>query len=176
MAEEAIRFETSLFAPESGNWPDLRPRPTGRRAEGRGWCHGGPGIALGRLAALGVADRTRMLQDIEAGLAVAASGPAAGSEYLCCGQLGRADILLEAGRALGRPDWTRAGRAVAAGLVGNGTDRAWFAAEGGAFGRPGLFQGLAGAGYLCLRLLRPDAVPCVLRFCQAKQPGPLGWI
>ena len=46
-AHECVDFENSSFSPQRGNWPDLRVE--GGEAWPCQWCHGAPGIGLGRI-------------------------------------------------------------------------------------------------------------------------------
>ena len=60
-ALQALEYERSLYRPDKHNWPDLRE---GATLEGAAephfmwaWCHGAPGIGLGRLAGRGARGR-----------------------------------------------------------------------------------------------------------------------
>src|SRR4026208_432660 len=46
-AQECVDFEDSSFSSQRGNWPDLRV--DGGEAWPCQWCHGAPGIGLGRI-------------------------------------------------------------------------------------------------------------------------------
>lgn len=170
-ARAGVAYEQALFAPAAGDWPDLRPQiPEAHRFAMASWCHGGPGIALGRLAGLAVLDDPGVRADLAAGLAGCRPGP---RQVLCCGNLGRADILLEAGRVLGRPDLCARARALAAAAhAGGGRPQAWSLGEPHPVACPDLFQGLAGLGYGFLRMARPDAVPCVPGFGEPRAGAP----
>ena len=50
-ARGLVEFERSSFSVEQGDWPDLRQSGPPRFVAA--WCHGAPGIALGRIASLG---------------------------------------------------------------------------------------------------------------------------
>ncbi len=52
-AEEAIAYEHSLFSPSAGNWQDVRENKPSFMTS---WCHGAPGICLGRLGGLSILD------------------------------------------------------------------------------------------------------------------------
>jgi lantibiotic modifying enzyme len=84
---------------------------------------------------------------------------------LCCGNLGRVDMLLAAAQRLDRPDLGDvAGRRATAAV-----ERA---EQSGAYAldprlprsayAPSFFQGTAGIGYALLRLACPNRLPCVL--------------
>jgi lantibiotic modifying enzyme len=168
-AAEALAYESALFDPAAGNWPDLRPamaNTDGSPAFMQSWCHGAPGIALARLGGLPWLDTATIRRDLDNGLATTqATDPAGDVDHLCCGTAGRSEILLAAGRALGRPALVHQ----AAGWMAAVTARA--AQSGGYYlapglppdaRPPGLFQGQAGIGYTLLRLAYPDRLPCLL--------------
>jgi Lanthionine synthetase C-like protein len=84
-------------------------------------------------------------------------------DTLCCGNLGNAELLVEAAEALGKRELAvLASTRLHGVLIG--------AANSGAFGweagnddeNLGLFRGLAGVGYTLLRRLVPEGVPNVL--------------
>jgi lantibiotic modifying enzyme len=160
-AWEAFAFERSLFEPRQRNWLDLR---TGRLLEQSAWCHGAPGIALSRLASPGFDEGgTGELQEL---LQMARSIPDAPLDHLCCGNLGRADILLCAGEVLGDSTLKDDARELAARTVDRAEAAGGFSLRrpGEASGlRPAYFHGLSGVGYALLRLATPRTLPCILR-------------
>ena len=158
-AMEGFAYEQALLSPELSNWAHLHEE--GTRVTKASWCHGASGVVLARLASLSLAgkeeDVALLRSDIESGLrqmADAAGNASDGS--LCCGEMGRVETLLCAGRRLGRPeleDQTRhRASGVAAGLCLPGT-RPFL---------PGFFQGSAGIGYGLLRLAAPSRLPSIL--------------
>jgi lantibiotic modifying enzyme len=162
-AREAIAYERSVFSLAAGNWPDFRPDDG--PAFPSQWCHGAAGIGLARLGGLAVLDSPAIRQDIAAALETTHQLGLARRDNLCCGNLGRVDILVAAGQRLARPELLDLASRRAATVV----DRAERA--GGYLLHPllprsvysfGLFQGTAGIGYALLRLARPDLLPCVL--------------
>ena len=124
------------------------------------WCRGWPGIGLARLAAL---DNRAARADLQN--ALSAMPPlhlGTESDSLCCGRLGRVDLLLTAGLRLNRGALCDAAstlgrqtvaRALREGRYSTGADDGF---------HPGLFQGLSGIGYQLLRLQNPAQVPSVL--------------
>ena len=58
----AINYERSHFYPEAGNWLDLR-NPVQNQLM-IAWCHGAPGIGLGRLHALKYLDDPEINREI----------------------------------------------------------------------------------------------------------------
>jgi lantibiotic modifying enzyme len=86
-------------------------------------------------------------------------------EMLCCGALGRADILLSAGVRLSRPDLVEAARTLAAQVVRRAEQRGTYLLHpllpDGVYS-PGFFQGTTGVGYMLLRLAYPERLRSVL--------------
>ncbi|HEV7515580.1 MAG TPA: type 2 lanthipeptide synthetase LanM family protein [Thermoanaerobaculia bacterium] len=165
-AEEAILYEASTFSVEHGNWPDFRWSPNHPSfLFADGWCHGGPGVALGRLGGLDVLDTPAVRADIAAGLALAHNTGASRMDHLCCGNAGRLGILFEAGRQLGDGQVLDQARGSLGQVVrraeARGSYRLWYQPSG-CVSMPGLFQGLSGIGYLLLRFAAPEEVGGVL--------------
>lgn len=173
-ARGAFAFEDSLFSRAAGNWVDTRfpYRTEGGDVEGtfqRGWCHGGPGIAIARMCAARLdpemAGRHRSMA--EAGVRVAAAALAqrlAQPGYdatLCHGIAGLSEVLLMYG------DWCDGAyrsRAVDAALTlvrRCGESGGWPSGVNAGGPNPSLMIGTAGIGYHLLRLCDP-AVPPVL--------------
>ena len=156
-AEEGVAFEGLHYDPERGDWPILR-------APGRpfmtSWCSGAPGVALGRLGMLSLGTGP-VIQDLRAALETTASCPPSGADSLCCGSLGRAEVLLRAHEVLGEEGLRHAAEAVAAEAVQQSREEGGRYRLSGGFA-PFLLTGAAGAGYALLRLARPALLPCVL--------------
>jgi type 2 lantibiotic biosynthesis protein LanM len=161
-AQEGLAFERAVFSPERGNWLDLRvsfPR------YGSTWCHGAPGVALGRLGILEVAGDETVRAEIQVALETTLGLEDSGFDHLCCGNMGLAEILFHAAQKLDEP------RLLAA--AGRTTDFVLrrFQAHGD-FGwqpvgfenvyDPSLLRGAAGIGYALLRFAEPALLPCIL--------------
>ena len=161
-ATECLRFEQANYDAEQGSWPDFRVREPHWRSQ---WCHGAVGIGLGRLGMtkLGGCRPDAVGLDIDRALTAAARGWPGHADTLCCGALGSVELVREAGKVLGRGDLERLSSqrlsAVlrAKSIVGS---YRWSAAVSSRF-NVGLFRGLAGVGYTCLREV-DDALPNVL--------------
>lgn len=174
-AAEAHAFEDDVYRPALKNWPDFLPdddasAPThasGREALLR-WCHGAPGIGLGRVGARDILDdgavKRDVKRDVERAIEVTReAGVNPHIDHPCCGTLGRAEFLLEAGRRLDRPDLVDTARRWAAIVVDRAEASGSYRAT--AYGDEytlGFFQGKAGIGYSLLRMAHPDELPCVL--------------
>jgi lantibiotic modifying enzyme len=87
-AAAALAYERSHFKPKQGNWPDFRQ---GADAETFmvSWCHGAPGIALGRACLWGTELWDESCAD-EIGIALATTAAMSSllTDHLCCGSLG----------------------------------------------------------------------------------------
>jgi type 2 lantibiotic biosynthesis protein LanM len=178
-AARAIAYERTLFAPGVGNWPvigSLDARTGSGHTTMTAWCHGAPGIAVSRAFAPRELRDAECDREIEVALKTTATTPVGVLDQICCGTLGRSDVLQGVGAALGRPDAVEAGvdlarRAAARasrrqlyGLRGSGVDYRVF--------DPGLFRGLAGIGYVLLRTAFPGRLPSVLAYQMDHGPEP----
>jgi len=165
-AGDGVSFEGCAFVADHNNWQDFRRAATAL-AQGpqfcMAWCHGAPGIGLGRIAALDVMDTSDVRRDIEAALASTSRADLLPRDHLCCGNTGLMDTLCTAGMRLSDAGWSRKARQLAARTVARGNRRGSFsiAFENGFF-NPSLFQGTAGVGYQLLRLADPARIPSVL--------------
>jgi lantibiotic modifying enzyme len=163
-ASEAIAYERSVFSPQAGNWPDYRyPVSNAGLAFTTSWCHGAPGIVLGRLGGLNILESDDIRQDIDSGLETTRQAALNGVDHLCCGTLGRVETLLQAGHLLSRPELTEVASRSAAGIVTMAKQRGAYLLNGALpkeLSSPGFFQGLSGIGYELLRLAEP--LPSVL--------------
>jgi class II lanthipeptide synthase len=164
-----IKYERGLFSEERGNWPDLREfdAPAGatdERAESymTAWCHGAPGIGLGRLCALGHGDDAAVRDEIEVAARHTLEHGFGGNHSLCHGDLGNLDLLLQAGEALDDDGWVEAARLKAAKVLASIESNGWLCGIPLGAESPGLMTGLAGIGYQLLRLAEPARVPSVL--------------
>jgi len=136
------------------------------------WCHGSAGIALGGVAALDLSpspglraqEVIRALERLRRQVEVPRFAEQ-GADDLCCGHMGRIEVLLEAALRLQNPRLLDTARSLATRLVLRGrTDGRYriSAARGSRAYSPALFQGEAGIGYTLLRLARPESLPCLL--------------
>jgi type 2 lantibiotic biosynthesis protein LanM len=161
-AREAIAYEDSVFVPEAGNWPDLRQEEPSCMTS---WCHGAPGIGLARLGGLAALATDQIQQDIAVAMRTTQQFGLRGVESLCCGALGRADVLLSAGVRLSRPDLVEAARTLAAQVVRRAEQRGTYLLHPllpDDVYSPGFFQGTTGVGYMLLRLAYPERLRSVL--------------
>jgi lantibiotic modifying enzyme len=177
-AREAMGYERHLFAPAQGNWPDLREHTAATKpatAVGQtfmtAWCHGAPGIGLGRLASLPYLGELEMRQEIGVALETTRAQGFGYNHSLCHGDLGNLDLLIEANIRLGRVDLQSHINDIAAMIVDDMRQNGWRCGNPLGVESPGLMTGLAGMGYELLRLAEPTCVPSVLSLASPKGPA-----
>jgi type 2 lantibiotic biosynthesis protein LanM len=161
-AGAALAYERSLLSHTACNWPDLRSGAGDRFM--LAWCHGAPGIGMGRLATLatGLCDAD-LATDIDHALSALRSHALGASDALCHGELGNLELLELAAHCQGRDEYhvlacTRA----AAVLDGYRRTSQWRCAAPFGLQTPGLMTGISGIGYALLKLAQPESVPSVL--------------
>lgn len=161
-AEEGLEFEARLYSPAHRSWRDPR---FATEVFKTGWCNGAAGAALARIASLPALDTAALRADIANGLATTLSTPLTAVDHVCCGNLGRVEVLLEASVRRGDEElrqaaellaWSTLERAAATGSFAWRNDMA-----PGLFD-PTFFTGAAGIGYTLLRLADPNGLPCLL--------------
>jgi lantibiotic modifying enzyme len=156
-------FQQSFFDEAAGNWQDRRGE---QPVYLHNWCNGAAGIGLATAGGLAILPGAEAAAERAAGLLIQADAPPF-LDTLCCGGFGQIDCLLEMGRILGRQDWidqatTQAQRALDQATAA-GHFRLYDDLPAHLF-NPGFFRGVAGVGYVLLRLAREagENIPCVL--------------
>lgn len=182
-ARAALAYESSLFSPEHGNWPDFRcdlfpaaepepePDPDPEPGYMTSWCHGAAGMAHARLAMLGSLDGPEIRADIRAGIAATLREGFGRSHCLCHGDAGNVELLSEAARTLGDASLEEAARGAAAVLLDEIERSGYRCGVPSGVEAPGLMAGVAGIGYGFLRLARPGLVPPVLTLGSCARDG-----
>ncbi|MGB8700930.1 MAG: type 2 lanthipeptide synthetase LanM family protein [Thermosynechococcaceae cyanobacterium] len=161
-AQAGMVYEQHQFDATAQNWLDLRFTPPTCMC---GWCHGAPGIGLARIGCLPHLTSNALDQDIEIALATTQTASLTDVDHLCCGNMGRIDVLLTAAQWLQRPDLAATAHARATQVVASATARhayRLFANLPTHVYNPSLFQGTAGIGYALLRLATPTELPSLL--------------
>lgn len=170
-AKQAVGYERSIYSAADGNWPVLMS--DGGRLVMTAWCHGAPGLALGRLGSLGSINGEETSEEIEQALRTTSNSGMSPIDHLCCGNLGRAEVLLTAGRKLGRPALVfeaekRIAAVVRRAQIVDSYSLRLSEEENRTF-QPGFFRGFAGIGYELLRMAEPS-LPSILSFEGAGRP------
>lgn len=163
-AGECVEFENATFNPQRRNWPDLRVE--NGNAWPCQWCHGAPGIGLGRagMARLSQKGSEALKADVQSAIESTQAAWPSPLDTLCCGTLGSIEFLCEAGALLERSDLRNVAKRYMAEVVQQAAaagDYHWNCGERQF--NLGLFRGMAGVGYSALRLVDPS-LPNVLIF------------
>jgi len=168
-ATNAVRYENSLYRPEYQNWLDLREFTNNMASEKPNlmlsWCHGAPGIALARMASLHICDNEQIRFDIAKAIEKTRSFPMGKVDHLCCGNLGRAEILLCAAGKMNDPVLSTLAKKIAALTIYYKEQTGFYSLyhqTSAKVNNFGFFQGISGIGYEFLRLAEPDAIHPVL--------------
>ncbi|WP_219892029.1 type 2 lanthipeptide synthetase LanM family protein [Chamaesiphon polymorphus] len=163
-ARESIAYERSVFCTAAANWPDFRAA-AGASVFLSSWCHGASGIGLGRLGGLSIDPTAEILAEIEIALETTQKYSLQDVDQLCCGNLGRCEVLLVASQLLDRPQLYTTALQEGSQVI----DRAKQTGSYQLFGNlpnsvfsPSFFQGTAGIGYQLLRLADTASLPSVL--------------
>jgi type 2 lantibiotic biosynthesis protein LanM len=166
----AIEYEGSLFCPKMGNWPDLRDfsrsiltdKDDTQSVCMTAWCHGAPGIGLGRLRSLPHLDNAKIRAEIDTALKTTLAHGFGSNHSLCHGDLGNLELLLQASRTLDDSQWKTQVDRLAGIILESINQHGWLCGVPLGVETPGLMTGLAGIGYGLLRLAEPTQVPSVL--------------
>ncbi len=160
----ALQYERALFSPVFNNWPDLRSShcddPNVPYAIA--WCHGAPGIGLGRILMLEDYEDHEIHAEIAAAIKTALSRNLGVNECLCHGDLGNYETLMHALPAVKDPALRERIRRLPAQILAGIREYGWRCGVPLAVETPGLMVGVAGIGYGLLRVARPMQVPPVL--------------
>lgn len=171
-AREAIAFEHDLYRPDVGNWPPFPDFPAEQRPMAA-WCWGAPGIALARAATFEDLDTPEVRDDLRKGLEATLALRPTLEDHVCCGNLGRAQVLTWCARRpsgiaeISSPE-TLAEAAdrlvfdVLRRVRGRGGFRLSAEDEPAGTSRSGFFKGIAGIGYALLDLADPGELPLPL--------------
>jgi lantibiotic modifying enzyme len=160
-AQDGIAHERTLYVSADCNWR-ISWKPEARFV--RSWCNGAPGIALGRLEVLDFEADSEALGEIQEALEIMSSPELDEDDFLCCGNMGRVDVLLQAACKLRDETLGAAARALACRILERAKERQGFGlmASTRHLFDPRFFLGLTGIGYTLLRLHDPLGLPCVL--------------
>jgi len=164
---QAIAYERSIFSPSRRNWPFASsvPSSSDEPVFWSTWCYGAPGIGLGRAGGLSLYGSEDVLAEIEIAIETTRSTNLQDIDHLCCGNMGRAEVLLATSRVMSRPDWHQEANKLAAIVIQRSLEKGGyqlFPELPPSVFNPSFFQGAAGIGYQLLRLACPDSLPSIL--------------
>lgn len=175
-AIEGFAFERSLVTEERA-WIDPQ---TNNFTDRGSWCYGAPGVVLSRLGSLAAIDLPVLHQDLEESLTITRALPESRYDHICCGNFGRIDVLHTAGTQLERLQLSDYALGLSRRILARATNTGFYFDVPGQHKIDGrhndieahddrhttadltLFRGLAGIGYVLLRLSYPDLFPSVL--------------
>jgi len=168
-AHDAVTYEDSLFSEAEGNWADLRElEPSSERSQvasdqryTTAWCHGAPGIGLGRLGMLNRMRLPELRVPIESALLTTMEQAFGVNHSLCHGDLGSLEFIAQSSKTFDEGWRVRAG-ALTGAILERMRSGGWLCGNPLRVESPGLMTGLAGIGYGLLRSAVPDRVPSVL--------------
>ena len=94
-ASRALAYERERFDADHGNWPDYRDyKPDQPSRFMTSWCHGAPGIALGRACLFGTPLWDAFcLEEMATALQTLIAFPLPTTDHICCGAMGNAAVL-----------------------------------------------------------------------------------
>ena len=168
-ALQGFAYERSIFSAEMGNWPDLRvvegEDTTDDSSQGHfmlGWCHGAPGVGLGRLRSLRYFDDQEMRAEIDVALRTTLADGFGRNHSLCHGDLGNIELLLQASQTPEYLDFGQEVKRLASIILESTKANGWLCGIPLGVESPGLMTGLAGIGYGLLRLADPKRIPSLL--------------
>lgn len=176
-ASRALAYERERFDADHGNWPDYRDyKPDQPSRFMTSWCHGAPGIALGRACLFGTPLWDAFcLEEMATALTTLTAFPLPTADHICCGAMGNAAVL----RIVAEGPWSDAlpatvrsaaierssqlvNQSIArAGLLG-GSFRCFGTTDSNLL-LPGCFTGLSGIGLALMdQVNRDDCLQTVL--------------
>jgi type 2 lantibiotic biosynthesis protein LanM len=167
-ALEALTYERSLYSTEHENWPDLRDMASFQQGPSPGlhfpvtWCHGAPGVGLGRLMMFRHRPATDVRLEIEAAVRTTIKSGFGQNHSLCHGDLGNLELLVLAADLFDDAKLKVQVEQLAASLLDNIEEHGWTTGIPSGVESPGLMTGLAGIGYGLLRLADPKHVPSIM--------------
>jgi lantibiotic modifying enzyme len=134
------------------------------------WCHGAVGITLGRIGALHINDTPDIQEEIGRTLNRIQSYAFSeeeldNSDGLCYGHMGMIELLLSAYQCMGDVRSLKAAFTLMERVWQRKGTRGKYdfsVTHGVEIFSPSLFQGVAGVGYMMLRLAAPESTPCLL--------------
>jgi type 2 lantibiotic biosynthesis protein LanM len=170
----ATQFENNCFDASEGQWPDPRvpenfvgPKDQLFRST---WCYGAPGIGLSRIALMKRLNDENYCNDLDRCVRSSINALDNQHDYidhLCCGNLGRIELLIEAGIFLNSDELIYKAGQYAMRLIEVANIRGGYKLSGLApeiIFNPGLFQGISGIALQLLRASNPKDIPSISSF------------
>ena len=161
-ARDGFRYERTCFVEEVHNWVNDSGAAGRKPVVQSTWCHGAPGIGLGRLAVYNAIEDPVTKDEVDIALKTTLDAGFSGNHSLCHGALGNLETVLLATQVLGDSYYKEQLTCIQS-MVFEGIKRyGWITGVPLGVETPGLMTGLAGIGYQLLRLAYPECIPSVL--------------
>ena len=169
-ALKAVEYERSVYSAKRENWPDMRDVESFRQRPASAeellypvtWCHGAPGVGMGRLMMLQQRPESDVRPEIEAAIRTTIKSGFGLNHSLCHGDLGNLELLTLAAELFDDEELRNRAGKFGASILENIEDHGWTTGIPSGVESPGLMTGLAGIGYGLLRLADPAGVPSVM--------------
>lgn len=167
--KNGLEFERTLFDQTYKNWKDERhfkgEKISDKNIYTVAWCHGAPGILLGRLGMLSIYDnecKTIIIQDIRNAIETVYGNGISNNNCLCHGSIGNTEIIQEYCKKFDNKklelDVKKIRKEIVAGIA---QDESLGVTSLYGYYSLGFMNGMSGIGYSLLRDLSDD-LPCVL--------------
>ncbi|WP_164491689.1 type 2 lanthipeptide synthetase LanM family protein [Staphylospora marina] len=156
---QALEYERSFFDEAAGNW-----KTPGRDTPSVAWCHGAPGILLGRLMLKrsGFEDE-RLEEELGIALETTLNRGFGNNRSLCHGDFGQIGILRFASEVLGDGRLSQWADSAAAQVLNVIREQGFRCGVSRGVEAAGLMVGLAGIGYGLMMQSAPSRIPFILR-------------
>lgn len=167
--KKGLEFEQTLYDQTYKNWRDERhfkgEKISDKNIYTVAWCHGAPGILLGRIGMLSICDdkcKTLILQDIRNAIETVYHNGISNNNCLCHGNIGNTEIIQEYCKKLGDKNFEIDIKKIRKEIVGSiAQDKCLGGSSLYGYYSLGFMNGMSGIGYSLLRDLSED-LPCVL--------------
>ncbi|WP_192800168.1 type 2 lanthipeptide synthetase LanM family protein [Priestia endophytica] len=162
LIEESIKYENQFYNNSKKNWfsEDMNDFPIA-------WCHGSPGILLGRLIMMNSGiDDVKIKEEIQSIIHDILLNHELKNHSLCHGYLGNLDIILKAKEWFPEYFHNEEINVLFSGIYNSIINENNYSAD---VNSVGLMNGLASIGYGLLRVLEPHRVPSILALDNLKE-------
>lgn len=164
-AQEALRYERSVFIETEGNWADLRELTSvdpSHKIEGNmvAWCNGAVGIGFSRLSLKDLHHDLLFDEEIKIAFITTLKSSFGKNHSLCHGDFGSLDFLLELGK--NDENTLKTTFQITDAILSYINTNGIICGVPLAVENPGFMTGISGIGYQMLRLSKPHIYPSVL--------------
>lgn len=157
-------YERELFV--NDKWQDMR---AGARPAAAAWCHGAPGITLGRLLLKELEINDPLLdEEICKGIYATVQQGFGRNHSLCHGDFGNLEIIRYAGKIYHNKEWIEIANNASQHVLNEIKLSGWQCGIPGMCETPGLMTGLSGIGLSLLQCYNPIGIPSILWLQSSK--------